>query len=61
LRVALAVRLFEEEVLSLGKAARFAEMSIEAFLEHLAKQGVAVVRYSAQELDAELAQMRSRR
>jgi prevent-host-death family protein len=61
LRVALAVKLFEEEVLSLAKAARFAEMPIEAFLEHLHKGGVAVVRYPAQELDAELARMRSRR
>jgi prevent-host-death family protein len=61
LRVALAVKLFDEEVLSLGKAARFAEMSIETFLEHLGKQGVAVVRYSAEELDTEVAPMRSRR
>jgi prevent-host-death family protein len=61
LRVALAIKLFDEEVLSLSKAARFAEMSIEAFLDHLGKQGVAVVRYSAEELETELAQMRSRR
>lgn len=61
LRVALAIKLFDEEVLSLSKAARFAGMPIEDFLEHLGKQGIAVVRYSAGELDAEIAQMRSRR
>lgn len=61
LRVALAIKLFDEEVLSLSKAARFAGMPIEDFLEYLGKQGIAVVRYSAEELDAEIAQMRSRR
>ena len=60
LRVALAIKLFEEEVLSLGKAARFAEMPTETFLDRLRTRSVAVVRYSAKELDAELGQMRSR-
>jgi prevent-host-death family protein len=61
LRVALAVKLFEEEVLSLAKAARFAEMPTESFLECLKIRDVAAVRYSADELDAELAAVRNRR
>lgn len=61
LRVALAVKLFEEEVLSLGKAARFADMPAEEFLERLKARDVAAVRYSADELEAELARMRPRR
>jgi prevent-host-death family protein len=55
LPVAFAMRLYEEEVLSLGKAARLAQLSPEAFIEKLGAAGIPVVRYDPQELDSELA------
>ena len=55
LPVAFAMRLYEEEVLSLGKAARLARLSPEAFIEKLGAAGIPVVRYDPQELDNELA------
>jgi prevent-host-death family protein len=60
LRIALAVKLYEEDVLGLAKAARFAGLPTEAFLEYLKKHGVAAVRYTAADLDAELASLRRR-
>jgi len=55
LPVAFAMRLYEEEVLSLGKAARLAQLSPEAFIEKLGAAGIPVVRYDPQEIDNELA------
>ncbi len=52
---ALAVKLYREEVLSLGKAARFAGCSVAEFTECLGEAGIPSVRYSAEELDEELA------
>lgn len=52
--VALAVKLFDEEHVSLGKAAKLAGMSPPEFMEHLAQLQIPVVRYSAEELDREL-------
>ncbi len=52
--MALAVKLYEEEVLSLGKAAKFAGCPVAEFTEHLSKAGISSVRYSAEELEAEL-------
>jgi len=57
--VALACRLFSEQVLSLGKAARFAGLSNEAFIERLGTMGIAAVDYPADELDAELGTLTS--
>jgi len=54
LSVALACRLFAERALSLGKAARFAGLSNEAFMAQLGAMGIAAVDYPADELDAEL-------
>jgi len=54
LRMALAIRLYEEETLSLGKAARLAGASVEAFLEALGARGIPAVRYPPEELDEEL-------
>ncbi len=51
---ALAIKLFEERVLGLGKASRVASLSIEAFVELLATSGIPVVDYSPDELDDEL-------
>lgn len=53
--VALAVKLYEEEVLSLGKAAKFAGCSAAEFTEQLGKAGIPSVRYSAEGLEEELA------
>ena len=52
--VALAVKLFEEGALSLGKAARLAELSTEAFVEQLASLGIPVVNHAPEELDSEV-------
>jgi len=53
--VALAVKLYAEEVLTLEKAARLAGLSIEVFIERLGALGIPVVRYSPSQLNAELA------
>jgi prevent-host-death family protein len=53
--VAFAVRLYRDEVLSLGKAARLAGLSIPEFLDRLGELGIPAVRYSPKELDKELA------
>lgn len=52
--VAMAIKLFQEGTISLGKAARLANLSNEAFIEHLAAQGIPVVDYPPEELDAEV-------
>ncbi len=52
--VALAVKLFEEEVVSLGKAAKLAGLTRLQFMEHLSKLNIPVVRYSSDELEREL-------
>ena len=55
MRVALATKLFRDGTMSLGKAAKLAGLSYEAFVEHLSSIGVAVVDYLPEELDAEVA------
>lgn len=52
--VALAVRLFAEKVISLGKAAKLARLSNESFIAQLGAMGVPAVDYPPEELDAEL-------
>lgn len=59
--VAIAVRLFADHVVSLGKAAKLAGLSIEAFIERLGAMGIPVVDYPPEELDAELAALESMR
>ncbi|HUT34088.1 MAG TPA: type II toxin-antitoxin system prevent-host-death family antitoxin [Planctomycetota bacterium] len=51
---ALAVRLFEEDVLGLSQAAKFAGLCIEDFLGVLSAAGVPAVDYPPEELDAEM-------
>jgi hypothetical protein len=53
---ALAVRLYEEQTLTLSKAARFASMSIEDFIALLGSIGISVMGYGSDELMCELAQ-----
>ncbi|MDP1903980.1 MAG: type II toxin-antitoxin system prevent-host-death family antitoxin [Pseudomonadota bacterium] len=53
--LALAVRLFDEESISLGKAARLAGLSVVAFMDHLARLHIPVARPRPGELESELA------
>jgi len=53
-RIALAMRLFEEEVVSVAQASKLAGIAQEEFLERLAAAGVAVARYSPDELKDEM-------
>jgi prevent-host-death family protein len=53
--VALAIRLFQDGTISLGKAAKLSGLSSEAFVEQLASLGIAAVDYSPDEVDGELA------
>ena len=50
----LALKLYRENVVSLGKAARLAGVDTEAFMEALGQLGIAVVDYDASELADEL-------
>jgi prevent-host-death family protein len=52
--VALAVRLFAEKSISLGKAAKLAQLPVEAFIARLGAMGIPAVDYPPEELDAEL-------
>ena len=52
--VSLAVKMFDEGALTLGKAAKFADMSHEAFMDLLGSMAIPVIRYQADELDAEV-------
>ena len=53
-KVALAVKLFDSEVVSLGKAAKLAGMSQSEFIDHLGALKIPVVQYSTDELESEL-------
>ncbi|MEC4723341.1 UPF0175 family protein [Noviherbaspirillum sp. CPCC 100848] len=50
----VAVKLFATDVLTLAKAARFAGLSQEAFIEILGSIGIPAVKYDPTELDEEL-------
>lgn len=52
--VALACRMFADHVLSLGKAARMANIPVETFIERLGEMGIPAVDYAAEDLDREL-------
>ena len=51
----LAVKLYEEGVLTLPRAARIAQLSVEDFLVKLSILGIVVVDQDAGELEADLA------
>jgi prevent-host-death family protein len=55
IHVALAIKLFQDGTLSLGKASKLAGLSYEAMVEQLASMGVPAVDYPPEELDAEVA------
>lgn len=54
LRPMLAIKLFQEEALTLGKAAKLAGLSQAAFIDKLGKLGIPVAGYSIDELSREL-------
>lgn len=52
--VALAVKLFDEEVLTLRQAAKVAGMTLAQFMEECSAREIPVVRYSTEELEQEV-------
>ncbi|GMQ83391.1 MAG: hypothetical protein BMS9Abin06_0125 [Gammaproteobacteria bacterium] len=50
----LATRFFQDDLLSLGKAARFAGCSTPEFIDYLGKIGIPSVHYPAEGLEQEL-------
>ena len=52
-RFLLAVKLYETDRVSLGKAAEIAELSKPAFMDLLGKLRVPVIAYPADDLDGE--------
>jgi predicted HTH domain antitoxin len=55
LLTALAIKLFDDERISLGRAARLAGVSISEMVDILGAHGVAVMRPTEEELERELA------
>ncbi len=53
--VALAVHLFDEERISLSRAARMAGCSVSEMIDLLGKYGISVIRVTPEELEQELA------
>lgn len=53
--VALAVKLFDGDVVSIGKAAKLAGMPLGEFIDYLGTLKIPVVRYGKEELQQELA------
>lgn len=53
-KLLLAVKLFEVEKVSLGQAAKIAELSKRAFMEILGRYGVPIFRYSPEGLQSEV-------
>jgi predicted HTH domain antitoxin len=53
-RLLFAVKLFEVGKVSLGQAAKIAELSKRAFMEMLGRYGVPIFNYSAEELRSEV-------
>ena len=54
LQIALAVEVYRENVVSLGKAAQIAQLSIEEFMEKLVAFDIPIVDYPADEIKEEL-------
>ena len=57
--VKLAVKLFAEGNISVGKATKLAKMGIAEFTEHLSEQGIAIVDFTEEEFDLEMAYLNS--
>jgi predicted HTH domain antitoxin len=54
--VAVGARLYEREIVSLGRGARIAGLSLGEFIDRLAALDIPVARYSAEELEREIAE-----
>lgn len=54
---ALAINLYQEGNIALGKAAKIAGISLEAFMEKLSALAIPIVDYPPSELDEELANL----
>ncbi len=54
---ALAVKLYQENVLTLSKAAQLAETAIDQFVATLGAAGISVIGYDADDLQRELDQL----
>ncbi len=52
--IALAIKLFQDETISLEKAAKLANLDMEVFIKKLGYLGIPVVNYSTDELEQEL-------
>ena len=52
--IALAIKLFDEEAVSLGTAARLAEMSLSSFIDLLGRMHIPIARYESGEIEKEL-------
>lgn len=52
--VALAIKLFDEERISLSRAARLAGLPVSEMIDRLGRHGVAVIRTTDEELEREL-------
>lgn len=53
--VALAVRLYQDHMVSMGRAAKIAGMHLESFMECLGSLGIPVIDFDPAELEGELA------
>ncbi len=54
LRPALAVHLYKEGVLTLPKAAKLSNESLEGFIALLSKLGISIIHYTIKDVDEEL-------
>jgi len=52
--VSLAVKLYDDNMITMPQAAKLARMGLESFMDILGTMGVAVVRYSPDELESEV-------
>jgi prevent-host-death family protein len=52
--IALATRLFDDETISIGKAARLAGMGVAEFMDHLSRLRIPIARPRPGELEQEL-------
>jgi predicted HTH domain antitoxin len=51
---ALAIKLFKEGDISLGKAAKLAKMNIAEFTEYISQLGIAIIDFNEDDLDQEM-------
>jgi prevent-host-death family protein len=54
IKVALAIKLIDSDVISPGQGAKVADMTLAEFMEECSARNVPVVRHSPQELEREL-------